>query len=496
MNSCSEPVTKLGTSENPYNIIWYTIGVSQKDLPMVQAKANEYLRKKIGVELDITIIDWGNYNQKMNMISISGQEYDLCFTSSWTNNYVNQTNRGAFYPLSKLLNKYGQGIKKVLNPYFLSGPRIDGEIYGIPCNKEVAQQNVYRFNANFLKELGFSFSNFNKNEGINSLKTIEPYLKVVKEKMGGQGIIPYSVWKHYTYLLPNQAYIFGNSGLPGAVFIEKDNYKIINQWETKEFQEYLELYHEFYNKGYIAKDAAMVDDGNSTTLSEKFAVNNAQYQPFADVAWSESAGYKIISFPSFRPIITNSSVTGAMIAMSINARRPDLNMKFLNLLNTDVYLRNLLQYGIEGLHYEKTGPNRIKYLPAHNNYIMAGFTLGNLFLTYLLPGDPDNKWEQFKKWNASAIPSQVLGFHMDILPVASIMASVVNVTKQYNADLMTGTVDPKVYLPMYMKALKTAGVDQLLVEMQRQLDKWAKTKKDQNLSKKTEKDKSIKVKIK
>jgi len=477
-NSCSESVSKkMGTSKNPYNIIWYTIGTHQKDLQMVQAKANEYLRKKIGVELDITIIDWGVYNEKMSMISISGQEYDLCFTAAWTNNYVNQSMRGAFYPLNKLLDEYGQGIKKVLNPYFLSGPRVDGELYGIPCNKEVALQIAYRFNAKFLKELGFSLSDFKQKEGINSLRSIEPYLKVVYEKMHDHGVIPYSIWKDYSYLLPNQTYIFGNSGVPGAVVLEKDNYKIINQWETKEFMDYLKLCHEFYKKGYIAKDAALVQNSNAEVMSEKFAVDTGQYQPSADVVWSETAGYKIISFPAFKPIITNTTVSGALVAMSINARRPDLNMKFLNLLNTDVYLRNLLQYGIDGIHYEKTGPNRIKYLPAHNNYIMADFTLGNLFITYLLPGDPDDKWEQFRKFNASGKPSQILGFNPNIIPVTSAMAAVMNVKKQYCSDLFTGTVDPEVVVPQYLEALKTAGLDKVLGEMQKQLDEWVKTEK-------------------
>ncbi len=35
----------------------------------------------------------------------------------------------------------------------------------------------------------------------------------------------------------------------------------------------------------------------------------------------------------------------------------------------------------------------------------------------------------------------------------------------------------KVYLPEYMAALKVAGVDKLLAEMQKQLDEWVKKNK-------------------
>ena len=489
--SCSDSSRGEGTFENPYTIRWYTIGTPQKDLPMVQAKANEYLRKKLGVELDITMIDWANYNEKMNVIIVSGGDYDLCFTCSWSNSYVNNAMIGSLYPLNDLLDKYGQGIKKVLNPAFLEGPKINGELYAIPTNKEVAQQVVYRFNAKFLKELGYSLSDFKHNAGIESLKSIAPFMQTVKEKMADKAIIPFDVWGNNRFILHDQNYLYKDSGMPGAVTIKEGNYKVINQFKTKEMREYFDLYHEFYKKGYIPGDAAVVPDNMSIITAERFGVNWAQYQPFADVVWSLGAGYKIVSFPAFEPIITNSSVQGAMVGISINAKRPDLDMKFLNLLNTDVYLRNLLNYGIEGYHFKKTAPNRIKFLPAHSNYLVPYYTFGNLFITYLLPGDPDDKWEQFKKWNASAITSQVLGFHFDITPVQTEFGALVNVAKQYGNNLFTGSVDPAVYLPLQQKAFEAAGLETYLTEMQKQLNEWV-VKNKKNKQKSSHKSKIVK----
>ncbi|MCP4180713.1 MAG: ABC transporter substrate-binding protein [bacterium] len=474
LSGCGKKTYPVGTPQNPYKIIWYTIGTPQKDLQMVEKKANEYLRKKIGAVLDIRMVGWGEYKKKINVILISGEKYDLCFTASWVNNYERNAMRGAFYPLNKLMDKYGQGIKKVLNPAFLEGPKINGELYAIPTNKEVALQMVYMFNHNILKKNNFSIKDFKPNAGIKTLQSIFPYLKTVKKN--DPDITPYNIDRNQWFVFHNFTYLLG-SNIPGAVRLKKGNYKVVNQFETKEYMKYFELYHKFYKEGLIPSDASVISNTNSKMLAGKSAVSIAQYQPCGNAVWTNTYGYKVVSIPKSKPVINSYSVEGAMIAISVNAKRPDIDMKFLNLLNTDKYLRNLLGYGIEGVQYKKTGPNSIKYLPAHKSYLIPAFTLGNLFITYLTPGDPANKWEQFKIWNASAVKSQILGFHFDITPVSGEFAAITNVCKQYTPGLFTGTMNPKTYLPKFQKALKTAGLDKFLAEEQRQLNEWAQKHK-------------------
>ena len=103
---------------------------------------------------------------------------------------------------------------------------------------------------------------------------------------------------------------------------------------------------------------------------------------------------------------------------------------------------------------------------------MPGFSLGNLFITYLYTGDPDDKWEKFAQWNKTAIPSQILGFHFDPTPISLELAAVTSVSTQYARGLFTGQSDPKIYLPKLNSDLKQAGMDKILAEQQRQLDEW------------------------
>lgn len=49
-----------------------------------------------------------------------------------------------------------------------------------------------------------------------------------------------------------------------------------------------------------------------------------------------------------------------MLAISTTSEDPARAMMFINLLHTDPYLNNLLNYGIEGKHYLKVNENVIK----------------------------------------------------------------------------------------------------------------------------------------
>ena len=467
--SQSEASSKLeGTPEHPYTIIWYMIGTPQADQEMVMDKLNEYLIQKIGAKVELHIIDWGSYDQKMNVVTISGQPYDIAFTSSWANSYTKKAQLGAFYPLDDLLQKYGQGIIQNVPQIFLDGAKVNGELYAIPTNKEVGRQVVYRVNYPVLQSVGMKMSQFKADADLETLRSMEPFLKAVKHQR--KDILPYAVFGNTTYVAANLDIILGE--LPGAVHIRNSDYKVLNQYEESEFTDFYGVYRDFYKKGYIPSNAAQIDDDPSLVTTGKWALGNAEFQPFADNLWSKSAGYTIKSVPAFQPVITNAQLQGSMMAISINARRPDIDMKFLNLINSDRYVRNLIGSGIEGVHYKYVGKDRIKYLPSHSAYDMPGFAYGNLFMTNLLDGDPADKWQQFESWNATAIKSPLLGFNFDTRPVSAEIAAITSVLAQYKKGLATGQSDPKVYLPLMLRALKTAGSDKLIAEEQRQINVW------------------------
>lgn len=460
-DSGSNSGAAAGNSEEPVNLIWYTIGTPQKDVDRVMEEVSKYTKEKINATITMKMIDWGDYAQKMQVNVASGEPMDIIFTSAGGFDYVQNARKGAFLQLDELLEQYGQDLKNTIDPAFLEGSKVDGHNYGIPANKELPQQEVWRFNKTFLDKYNLDISN------VRSLESIEPLLKTIKENE--PGVTPFAMNKEYVPYVPYD-YIIQN--LPMAVKLDTTDYKIVNILETPEMQEALNLMHKYYKAGYVAPEAATTGSTSDLMTSGQWFMDRAQTQPLADNLWSASYGYPVVSTPASDAIITNTSVQGSIMAISANSEHPEKAMEFLNLLNTDPVLRNMVDSGIEGVHYKKIDDTHYENLAESKNYDMPSYSLGNNMLLYLNANDPDDKWEQFKKFNAEGVNSPILSFNFDSTKVATEMATVQNVKEQFWSSLMTGTVDPAEYLPKAIKKFKEAGLDKVIAEAQAQLDAW------------------------
>lgn len=458
-SEAAAPQEKSGKGE-PVELIWYMIGTPQKDTDKVFEELSKYTKEKINVTVKMKLLDWGDYDTKMPVIAASGEPFDIAFTCSWAFNYVNNSRKGAFLELNELLDQYGQGIKDALHPAFLEGAKVDGKIYAVPTNKELPAQNVWRFNQQLLEKYNLEIS------GVKSLESLEPLLKTIKEKE--KGIVVYAGDKNIKPIIP---FDLVDESLPVGMPLGGGE-KLVNILETPEMMQAFETMHKYYNAGYMAKDIATLTSSDHDKTGKWFA-DKANTAPLADNLWSASYGYKVVSTPADDPLVYNWSVTGSMNAISATSEHPVEAMKFLNLLNTDPYVRNMVGYGIEGVHYKKIGENRIELLPASTeSYAVPGFALGNVMITYLQKDDPDNKWEEYEKFNNSAQNAPLLGFNFDPTPVQNEIAALRNVKEEFYPPIMTGTVDPTKAVPQAIEKFNANGLAKVMEEMQRQYDEW------------------------
>ncbi|MGO4273897.1 extracellular solute-binding protein, partial [Paenibacillus sp. TAF58] len=359
------------TTNKPVELIWYTIGTPQKDVDRVMAEVSKYTAEKIGVTVKMNMADWGDYAQKMQVMTASGTPMDIMFTSSWAFDYVQNVRKGAFKPIDELLQKNGQGIVKALDPAFLNGSKVDGHNYGVPANKELPAQDVWRFNKNLADKYNISLDN------VNTLESLEPLLKTIKEKE--PNIYGLAVDKNY---MPYVPYDYIIEKMPMAVSVNNADFKVVNIFDTPEMKQALTTMNKYYKAGYVPTEASTLSSLNDVQVTGKWFADKATNQPFADNLWSASYGYPVVSKAASPALIYNWSVMGSMQAISANSKYPEKAMEFLNLLNTDPVLRNMVDSGIEGVHYKKVDNDRMENLPDSKNYDMPTFSLGNVLLTY------------------------------------------------------------------------------------------------------------------
>lgn len=446
--------------EENIELVWYTIGTEPKDMNLVKEEINKYLLEKINATLDIRFIDYIDFSKIMANKFDSGEKFDLVFTSSWANDYIPNVREGNFLNLDELIKKHGKEVYEAIDPMFWKGAEVDGKVYAVPNQKEAATMPMWVFHKEYVDKYNIPYKE------IKTLEDLEPWLKLIKEKE--ENVVPlyidnsYSVPMYWDQLSTNI-----------GINLEEEGLNVVNIFETEEMKNNLNIMRKYYELGYTNSKI-----GNTGDFSVDYFVTKADGQLYAENIWSIKSGKEVVATPILDSYVTNYSITGSMIALSKTSSHPDKAMEFLNLLNTDVYLRNLINYGLEGVHYEKIGENKIKLLDKSMDYMVDYYTLGNLFITYVLENEPERKWDEFKEFNEKAKKSPLLGFEFNSENLEGDLNSINIVTEEFKRSLYSGMVDIEEYLAKFNNKLKSAGIDKVREEVEKQVNTWKKQKTD------------------
>jgi putative aldouronate transport system substrate-binding protein len=457
-------------ADKPVNLVWYVIGNGPaKDQAAVNAAATKYIQSKgLNATIEVICFDWGTYDQKMGTIIQSGEPFDICFTSTWTNNYNNNVSRGAFLalndPKTKLLDTYAPKTKALLGADFLAGSAVAGINYAIPANKEKAHNWGFILRSDLVKKYKMDVTKIKK------LEDIEPFLKTIKDKEpgmypleacgGGEGPRFFLDWDKMI-----------EDDIPVSLYPDNRSKTVINEFEAPETLALFKVIRKFYQAGYIRQDAVSVTDFNADEKAGLIFAAAKSLKPGKDAEMTNATGRPWQQVDITPAYISNRETEGSMQAISRSSKNPDVALKFLELFNTDQYLNNLINFGIEGKHYAtvkkgiiKAGPNQGDYNPG------TAWMFGNQFINYLFDNEDPAKWSKFLAYNKSAKPEKSLGFVFDPTNVGTEMATCKGVWTEYMPTLGTGAADPEPIMKEALAKYKAAGLDTIMAEVQKQYD--------------------------
>jgi putative aldouronate transport system substrate-binding protein len=455
-------------AEKPVELIWYTRFDDQADTVKVNEALNKLTMEKIGCTVKINNIPGGTYNDKMQVIIGGREECDIIFSGSSFADFWGNASRGAFLPLNELLQEYGKEAYAAIPESYWEGVSLNGKIYGLINYQIEARQAGWHVPEKYLKEFDFDLSK------VNNLEDMEPFFAKFHAKYPDMITTYINEWDIIASLGYDE---IGANGSPGAVLIGDDSLKVVNQYETAGFLTFVEKLREWYLKGYIISDAATIKNFETFKKAGKMgsALNNTKPggKSEQELFWGVPLEIKIV----IPPRILSKSIDATLNCISSTSKHPVEAMKFLNLLNTDKDVYNLMSFGIEGVHYKKIGDNRIEFIDTNKGYKPnKAWAFGNQFNAYLMPGQDDNVWSETISLNESASVSQLLGFVFNPEPVKNYMAQCQSVWDQYYYAIMRGTVDPVRYIPEFVTKLNNAGAKEIIAEKQKQIDAWKVSK--------------------
>lgn len=250
MAGCGKKAETNSNGEEIVELTWYQVGDNQKDDSVVLEEVNKYTEEKIGVKLNIVKVGWGDYNQKMQVVINTGDAWDMCFTCSWTNDYLQNAQKGAFLELDDLLKEEGSEMYDLIDSRFWEAAKVGGKIYGVPSEKEIGNMPMWVFTKELVDKYSIPY------EDLHSLEDLEPWLQMIKEKE--PDVVPMYLTKDYsapTYMDKIQD--------PIGIEYGDDSLTVQNVFDTEKMQSTLDTMRKYYEAGYINKDAATASDDKS-----------------------------------------------------------------------------------------------------------------------------------------------------------------------------------------------------------------------------------------
>ena|GEM_PF-5275520 len=147
------------------------------------------------------------------------------------------------------------------------------------------------------------------------------------------------------------------TAVAAIVQYDKDSntdYKVVNHYETEEWLEITGMLRQWYSEGLIDKDS-ITHHGAGWPLERDANVFSAirVTNMVAIESQAKAVGEDLVIVKLQNGTLATNSLTQMTWALPVTCDEPVAAAKFMNLLYTDKEVVNLLNYGVEGIHYVK-----------------------------------------------------------------------------------------------------------------------------------------------
>lgn len=441
------------------------------DLQAVQDAINEKVKEKIDAHVTLKIIEWGAMTDQYNLMLSSNEKADLLFGAQ-ISSYIT---RGQLQPITDLAKEYAPDALAAMGD-FTDACYMGGELYGLPTFHNLAIGTGFIGRKDIMDELGVDISTIKTWDDLDSLlskvKAAYPDMNLLVPPTVSYGIL--------NGILPTTLEEI-QSGV-GIAFSASDS-KVVNIYDTEEYKEICRRAYDWNQKGYFLPDAATNTETRNSLISAGNAfgyIVGSMYPGFVTQE-TNSSGVEMAGTYIGDSILTTSNVSMAQWTVPTASENPEKALAFLNLLYSDPDIQNLFFYGVEGLDYQvKDADKGIIGFPDGQDGSTVGYTnqawiTGNAAIAYKWESDSPAIWSDLTEFNNSAKKSALYGFTYDISDIRNEITTIANVKNKYCAILESGMADVDETLEKFNAELQSAGIQNVIDNMQSQIDEWAKS---------------------
>lgn len=452
----------------------------------IQEKLSAYTEDKLGISVELEIMDMASYPQSMTLMLSSGEQADI-FTAL-AMGYSSIVNKGYCLDMNEenLMETYGANILDVLNPLYIEASKVDGVQYGLPQNRDMASgQGGYVIPKRYLDGIGFDYESMRTDKDSDYIYTDIETIDEIYAQL-------HSKYPDMHVFLPNKSSHLRNvlqfDGLGdnfGVLMDPLNTLEVSNLFESEEFLETCKRYYEWNQNGYISKDA-LTDTATpqeqikaGTGISHLCALKPGilQSQEQASTLPGQPTE-ELVIFQVLNDFMNSGAINGMNWCINSGTEYPVEAMQVLDLLYSDPVAANLLAWGEENVDYVKTEDGHITFpdgVDASNAEFShsVNWMFPNQYITEVWVGQELDVYEQTEEFNDNSKKSKALGFSFDNSSVMTEYTALINVQNEYINQIMLGFVEPEAALKEMNEKLYAAGLEKYMAEKQKQLDAWA-----------------------
>ena len=454
------------STEETTEIVWMIRGDEPKNYDSVMAAVNEKLKADINMTLDLRFISPGDYDTKMQMAMAGGDDWDLCFTSHWANNYVNAAGKGAYLELSEeMLKENAPNMMSTIPEKFWDGIKVNGNIYALMNYQVMYDQAGYMILKEAVDEQGIDVNSIDSWDSLNAtLKTLKEAYPDKYATRGG-GVINHDL----IFQEEPQTTIMN---MPFLTY-DPETQKISNTIYFENIEENLKSMKLWKDEGYVPADAATMKDEVTMLSQGQILSRYSRIKPGNDAALKVQYGNDWVSFPLSEGVINTMAVQSTLTAVNVNSEHPEKAIQLFDYIFGSEEVSNMLFFGLEGQDYELVD-GRVQTLP--DCWVASAWMLGNQFNAYLTVNDVDGVWEETMKGNEEAALDPLFGFVPDRTPIETEMATCEAIWLEYKDILYYGLQDYNTVVPEMLDKMNKAGLEKVTAELQSQVDEFLASK--------------------
>lgn len=474
--------TDRGASDNPakredeVTLTFYFLGDKRSATDEVWQKISEHVKSKgLNVRFNVKFFPVNSFKQEMLELAASGSKWDMNYDADWQS-YRDMAAKGAYMPLNELLPTYAPHLyDKYESQNALEATEVNGQITALPWTIQMNQRPYAQWRSDLTKEAGIN----PPEDSIRTIEDLDLFLHRLKKAFPNAKL---------TRSLPKDVYMLRDEwvdiGFHGMGYYLNDPKVTILPVEQQPFyREAALMARKWFSAGILNKDTG-IDMADGATLWKHgnmvFTLQSHEWvnanQGFVDPSFEQESS---LLYPDKK--FVNRSPVANVVAINRNSEHADRVLRFLEMLETDQALYDLVQYGIEGKTYVLREDGSVDYPEGlgtpTSNYMEWGGQWGLWRLQYMRPTPtyPEGFWDREREFalQPNNVQSPIAGLFIAEDSIRSELIARDDLINRYGGPLEVGTEpNTEQALQAYVAMQDNEGLKRIMAEAQRQVDAY------------------------